>query len=155
MGVEVIRMELYEVLSQRRKSIKMSFDDLSAASKIPVSTLKKILTGVTANPPFETVRAIAHAMGITTDDVSNATIKKTDPEFSPAAMDLARRYDSLSEPTQKLITMITLFESADIGVRNRIIDVLVDHHNERMQRESAFDRASAELLSAISDPEDD
>lgn len=139
-------MELFEVLAARRKLIKMSFDDLSAASKIPVSTLKKILTGVTANPPFETVRAIAHAMGITTDDVSNAMVSQADLSLSPAALDVARRYDHMSETAQRLISAITLFESADMVVQNRILAMLVDHANEKVARESSLVLASEQPL---------
>lgn len=148
-------MELFEVLAARRKLIKMSFDDLSAASKIPVSTLKKILTGVTANPPFETVRAIAHAMGITTDDVSNAMVSQADLSLSPAALDVARRYDHMSETAQRLISAITLFESADTVVQNRILAMLVDHANEKVARESSLALASEQLLEMLTSREDE
>ena len=144
-------------IKSARKSRRMSQEELGNLVGIGKSSISDWESGKRA-VPIDVVEQIAKILDVSVQYImgwkEEPTVKKS-TDLSPAAMELARRYDSLSEPTQKLITMITLFESADIGVRNRIIDVLVDHHNERMQRESAFDRASAELLSAISDPEDD
>lgn len=131
-------MELFEVLSNRRKKIRMSFEELNSASGIPVSTLKKIFTGVTANPPFETVRSIAHAMGLTTDDLIASMDGPSVADLSPAAMEVARHYDHLSESSQKLISAIVLFESADVAMKNHIIAELVDHHNEKIQSSTSF-----------------
>lgn len=139
-------MELFEVLASRRREIKMSFEDLSSSSKIPVSTLKKIFTGVTANPPFETVRVICYAMGITTDDVSNALHATAEPHLSPAALDVARHYDTLSESAQKLISAVVLFESADVPTKNKVISILVDHSNEVLQNTSFASAAAASAL---------
>lgn len=146
-------MELFEVLASRRREIKMSFEDLSLSSKIPVSTLKKIFTGVTANPPFETVRAISYAMGITTDDVSNAMHATAEQRFSPAALDLARRYDTLPERTQRLLSAIVLYESADAEVKNKVISILVDHSNDKLTSASPFAAASAAAAQLIDDLE--
>lgn len=104
-------MELFEVLANRRRQIKMSFEDLSAASKIPVSTLKKIFTGITANPPFETVRCIAYAMGITTDDVSAAMDQSVDYGLSPSALSIARKYDALDDHGKEVVEVIVDLES--------------------------------------------
>lgn len=64
-------MEFYEILSIRRKDVGMSYDDLSTRSSVPISTLKKILTGVTKDPQFETVRAISYALGLTLNDLDD------------------------------------------------------------------------------------
>lgn len=64
-------MEFYEILSNRRKDVGMSYDDLSARSSVPISTLKKILTGVTKDPQFETVRAVTYALGLTLNDLDD------------------------------------------------------------------------------------
>ena len=104
-------MELFEALANRRKMIKMSFDDLSAASKIPVSTLKKIFTGVIANPPFETVRSVAYAMGVTTDDLIISMEKPSETCLSPAALAIARKYDALDEHSKKVVEAVVDLES--------------------------------------------
>lgn len=104
-------MELFEALANRRRIIKMSFEDLSTASRVPVSTLKKIFTGVTANPPFETVRSIAYAMGISTDDLIDSMEKPSDTCLSPAALSIARRYDVLDEHSKKVVDAVVDLES--------------------------------------------
>lgn len=103
-------MELYEALSARRKLIKISFDELSARTAIPVSTLKKVFTGVTANPPFETVRSIAYAMGITTDDLSNTMRYSPTHQLSPAALSIAQKYDQLDSHGQEIVSAVTELE---------------------------------------------
>lgn len=104
-------MELFEALANRRREIKMSFEELNAVSKIPVSTLKKIFTGVTTNPPFETVRSIAYAMGITTDDIIAAMDEVLNLRPSPAALALARKYDAMDEHGRKVLDSIADLES--------------------------------------------
>ena len=63
-------MEFYEILANRRKSQGLSYDDLSAKSSVPVSTLKKLLTGVTRAPQFETLRSVTYALGLTLNDLT-------------------------------------------------------------------------------------
>lgn len=99
-------MELFEALASKKRMLKMSFEDLSAASHVPVSTLKKIFTGVTANPPFETVRSIAYAMGITTDDLIDSMEIPADAGLSPAALDHARQYDRLDAHGRRIIDFV-------------------------------------------------
>lgn len=65
-------MEFYEILSNRRKDVGMSYDDLSIRSSVPISTIKKILTGVTKDPQFETVRSVAYALGLTLNDLDDS-----------------------------------------------------------------------------------
>ena len=108
-------MELYEALANRRRQIKMSFDELSSTSNIPVSTLKKIFTGVTANPPFETVRSIAYAMGITTDDLTESMERSIDHGLSPAALEIARKFDMLDDHSKKVVIAIVDLESERVS----------------------------------------
>lgn len=62
-------MEMYEVLASVRKEKKMSFEELSQQTGLSMSTLKKILTGVTKAPLFENVRSIAYALGLSLNDL--------------------------------------------------------------------------------------
>lgn len=54
-----------ETLKARRKALKMTFDELSLASNIPVRTLENIFHGITRNPRTDTMQAIERALGIT------------------------------------------------------------------------------------------
>ena len=95
-------MELYEALSYQRRAIKMSFEELNNKTGISVSTLKKIFTGVTSNPAFETVRTIAYAMGITTNDLTHMMREEQPRTLSLEAQRFARDFDSLSEDKKRL-----------------------------------------------------
>lgn len=63
--------------------------------------------------------------------------------FSPAALDIARRYDVLPESAQKLISAVVLFESAGVETKNKVISILVDHANEKQAGSSSFSAAGA------------
>ena len=128
---------------KHRKLKKITFDELVVKTGISKSTLQKVFTGVTANPAFEMVQTIAEALDVSVNDIAAATREPyTEVTPSPAALDIARRFDSLPEQTQKLISAIVLFESADVAMRNHIIAELVDHHNEKLQSGSSFASAS-------------
>lgn len=132
-------MKLHEVLTHYRKLNRITFDELVVKTGISKSTLQKVFTGVTANPAFEMVRTIAESMGVSVDTIAAAQKESSlDSIISPAAMELARSYDRLSESAQKLITAVVLFESADVAMKNHIISELVDHHNEKLQSGSSF-----------------
>lgn len=143
-------MKLYEALTYYRKLRKITFDELVDKTHLSKSTLQKIFTGVTANPAFETVQTIAEAMGTSVNDISAAT-KEASPEMliSPAARNLAREYDRLSETSQKLISAIILFESADIEMKNKVIAMLVDHANDKLSESTSFEGAFAEPFAAM------
>ena len=121
-------MELHEALTLRRKTIKMSFEDLSNKTNISISTLKKVFTGITANPAYETVRAIAHAMGITTDDITDMMDGKPARRLPQEAINFARKYDSLDEWGK------------------RAVDAIIDIEYQRCQKsiEQLLDEAEAE-----------
>lgn len=95
-------MELYEALSYQRRTVKMSFEELNSKTGISVSTLKKIFTGVTSNPAFETVRTIAYAMGITTNDLTHIMRNEQSTTLSLEAQRFAREFDSLTEEKKRL-----------------------------------------------------
>jgi transcriptional regulator with XRE-family HTH domain len=136
-------MKLHEVLTHYRKLNRITFDELVVKTGISKSTLQKVFTGVTANTAFEMVRTIAESMGVSVDTIAAAQKESSlDSIISPAAMELARSYDRLSESAQKLITAVVLFESADVTMKNHIIAELVDHHNEKLQSGSSFVPAS-------------
>jgi transcriptional regulator with XRE-family HTH domain len=56
-------INILEKLSQRRRDLKMSYDELGRRSGVSISTLKRVISGEeTAN--FSTVTAIAEALGL-------------------------------------------------------------------------------------------
>lgn len=96
---------LFEVLSERRRKIGMSIDQLVEKSGVPKGTVTKVLTGVSPNPALETVKAIAYALGMSLNDLS----EESQPCMSENAMRLAVLYDSLSTIGKELLDEIALF----------------------------------------------
>lgn len=92
-------MEMYEKLAAKRRDLKISYDDLSLKTKISVRNLKRILAGETNDPGFETVRSIAYALGMKLDDLldENAGSVEERCDLSPEALDIARKYDAISD----------------------------------------------------------
>ena len=135
-------MTVGERIKNVRKSKKLSQEDMgnylgigkssvseweSGKRPIPMDTLEEIATYLEVSVP--------HLMGW---DSKAEPCDLGENTVSPAAMELARSYDRLSEASQKLISAIVLFESADVAMRNHIIAELVDHHNEKLQSGSSF-----------------
>lgn len=50
------------LIKQELKNRKMTYEDLSKISNIPVSTLMKILSGHTSNPRLDTINAMTNAL---------------------------------------------------------------------------------------------
>ncbi len=65
------------------KSNKITYDELSERSGIPIGTLKHIFSGVTKNPRIDTVQSIERALGLadappnkSSDDMYNEAEKR-------------------------------------------------------------------------------
>lgn len=80
-------MELHKILTERKKQLGLSVDDLAARSNVPKGTLAKFISGNTKSPEFETVRMIAHALDMSLDDLDNDI-----DSFSMEEKDMVRSY---------------------------------------------------------------
>lgn len=63
-------MALNDVLKMYMDRLGIGNKELSKLSGVPLRTVNNILSGITANPTLETVKAIAHALNCTLDDVA-------------------------------------------------------------------------------------
>lgn len=106
-------MELYKVLTNRRKELGMKIEDLSKISAVPENTLKKILAGITVNPGITTVKAIVKAMGM--------TLSELDDQIAVA--------DSLSSDEAKLLRDYRKIDDRSKG----FIRYIIDYELERIQ----------------------
>lgn len=101
---------LAKKLSARRRSIGMSIDQLVEASGIPKGTVTKVLTGASKNPALETVKAIAYAMGMTLDDLTeNESDSLKHPYVSERALRIAALYDATTSQGRELFDSIATF----------------------------------------------
>ena len=74
--------ERIQKIKQFMKQNKITYDELSSRSGIPISTLNYIFTGRTENPRMDTMRAIEKALGMNTDGLW--TIEDYASGFRPA-----------------------------------------------------------------------
>ena len=58
----------FELVNKIKKQRKWTNDDLARESGVPKATIDKITSGTTTNPSFDTVWAIAEALGCSVDD---------------------------------------------------------------------------------------
>ena len=59
-------------LIEYKKELKITTEELSRRSGVPVGTLNKILTGETSNPTIKTLEAIANALNLSVNDLLSA-----------------------------------------------------------------------------------
>ena len=97
-------MWLDELVEMKRVSGK-TLKQISAEASIPLGTLNKIFAGQTADPKFETLKAIVHCLGYSLDDLS-PTNKKS-PALSSEAQRVAEDYAALDDHGQRVVRVVT------------------------------------------------
>lgn len=63
-------MALNDALKKYMNKADIGNKELSKLSGVPLRTVNNILGGITDNPTLETVKALAHALGCTLDDIA-------------------------------------------------------------------------------------
>lgn len=114
---------LHKILTERRRSIGMSIDQLVEKSGVPKGTLTKVLTGASANPALETVKAIAYALGLTLNDLEENRV----PSLSAKAVAVAQAYEHMTPYGRSLIDVIIENESK----YGRAIRIISNREEER------------------------
>lgn len=82
------------------KNNRITYQELSDKSQIPVNTLKKIFSGRTENPRIDTMRAIEEALGISRDKSLADTIVDRVDELN------IEDYSNLSEEDRRKIAEV-------------------------------------------------
>lgn len=101
-------MELYEILSERRRQIGMSMEELVEKSQVAKGTVTKIMAGITRNPQIESLKAITYALGLRLEDLD--TIDSVSG-ISAEARALAERYDKLDSHGKKVLQAVLDLEA--------------------------------------------
>ena len=98
-----------ENINEIRKYRGFTIEQLSTASGIPVSTIKKISAGITSNPSLDTVRALAKALGCTLDDFDSPVWGKKKKasivisELTTAGHRIGRAYEKAPQREQGIV----------------------------------------------------
>ena len=100
----------YEILSNRRKVLGISVEQLAEMSGIPKSTVAKVLNGFLPNPAIGTVKALANTLGMKLDalfpNVNNIGDTLSDNEIA-----LLRTYRMLDSHSRALVHLIVEHEA--------------------------------------------
>lgn len=60
-----------DYIKERKKELKMTTEELSSKSGVPLGTLNKILAGQTNDPKFQTLKAICKALDLKLSDLDD------------------------------------------------------------------------------------
>lgn len=88
------------------KTNKITYDELAARSKLSISTIKKIFSGVSQYPRIDTMQAIERALGL---DNEIPTI----PDYTP------------SEEEKQLLTMIMSMTDEEVEELSNFVDYIL------------------------------
>ncbi len=90
-------------LSDLKEETGMSWADLSAATKLPDSTIRKIFSGETADPRLETISLIVSAMGGSIDTMLSGKSGKeeTPHEVTPPVEETSDGFDEVRSAYEK------------------------------------------------------
>lgn len=58
-----------EKISEYKKKLNLTTEELSEASGVPIGTLNKILSGATKDPKLETLKSITKVLGLSLNDL--------------------------------------------------------------------------------------
>ena len=92
-----------EELKSKRKELKITFDELSSKSGIPLRTLENIFHGITKNPRIDTMQAIERALGISADE-NEPTFDRTPTEEERQLLDMIMQLTD--EETEELSNFV-------------------------------------------------
>lgn len=105
-------MALNDVLKMYMDRLGIGNKELSKLSGVPLRTVNNILSGLTANPTLETVKAMAHALNCTLDDVAEDMQPKKEIET------LAAHHDG-EDWTEEELAEIEAFKQFVLSKRNK------------------------------------
>lgn len=96
-------MEIYEILTARRKEKGMSLDALVEASGVPKGTVAKIMSGHSRNPGIEALKAITYALDLTLEDLDAKNEPVTVGELSENEAEFIQLLGAMTPANRRLI----------------------------------------------------
>ena len=104
-----------EKISEYKKKLGMTTEELSEKSGVPLGTLNKILSGATKDPKLETLKAKAHVLGLSLDDFDDKKkVIHQEPTYADVEKLVARNGKKMSvEQKMRLIQLLSEIEFED------------------------------------------
>lgn len=103
-----------EKISEYKKKLGLTTEELSIKSGIPLGTLNKILSGATKDPKLETLKAIARVLGLSLDDFDDMDMEKApEPAYDELITVYTRSRKHLSQEEKMRLARIILSDDED------------------------------------------
>lgn len=90
-------------LKEAKKAKKITFDNLSVESGIPVSTIYDIFRGVTTSPRIDTIEAIEKALGLDDDQEAQEFTLTAKETVTGIEYDLLTAFRKLTDNEKKAL----------------------------------------------------
>ena len=111
-------MNIQELCRIRKEELKLTYQDISDASGVPLSTVQKFYSKLTKSPSKNTVAPICTALGSSRDDGFGISERLT-----PADETLPARNDELERHVDAKADMIEIMRRG-VRIRNGVVLIL-------------------------------
>lgn len=116
--------EKIEFLKTLAKEKNITYDQIASRSNIPISTVKKVFSGITKTPRIDTVQAIERALELDKPQPTALADKQT----SELAENFIREYGDLLKE-KAFNDLAKLYKAVDIANRIFIVSSIVGYLN--------------------------
>ena len=111
-------MNIQEVCKSRKEELKLTYQEISDASGVPLSTVQNFFSKFSKSPSIYTVAPICKAMGISLDEVFGIS-----EHLTPAEETLQARNDELERHVDAKTDTIEIMRRG-VRIRNGVIAVM-------------------------------
>lgn len=116
--------EKIEFLKTLAKEKNITYDQIASRSNIPISTVKKVFSGITKTPRIDTVQAIERALELDKPQLTELADRQT----SEIAENFIREYGDLLKE-KAFNDLAKLYKAVDIANRIFIVSSIVGYLN--------------------------
>lgn len=111
-------MNIQEVCKTRKQELKLTYQDISDASGVPLSTVQNFFSKMSKAPSIYTVAPICKALGISLDEAFGIS-----EHLTPTEETLQARNDELERHVDAKADMIEIMRRG-VRIRNGVIAIL-------------------------------
>ena len=115
-----------------KKKLKLTNEQISALSGIPVQTVATISSGRTKNPSLRTLKSLAKVFNCTLDDLINLTDAKTPVLLDEQTVKLIEKLKN-SDSIKRLFELVSVMDNTDVqavvGLAERLYVTSGDKNN--------------------------
>ena len=111
-------MNIQEVCKSRKEELKLTYQEISDASGVPLSTVQNFFSKFSKSPSIYTVAPICKALGISLDEVLGIS-----EHLTPTEETLQARNDELERHVDAKADMIEIMRHG-VRIRNVVIAIM-------------------------------